>query len=329
MNRKGIKFFCIALVGIFMATCQIPVTAESFSPRDEVLNAESEELAVRAETLIDQSVEAIINDDTETYKKAEQNLDTMGVEKVSYKEIISLTGYNANVSSLESSSVNSISSQTVTFRTQYLDYTQNGVTYDMMRIYATPTGSEGSLYRTGTTTQQHKPSYTKVKASAVVALNMAISTIAGAASDTISIGQSVYELVNGIYTACTSTSTLDNVKASYTWNIAETCSFMYFKNKSETMWHLKGRFSKASAAVGASVPLLSINGGNVYTSVAQKSYSGEAIPNNYNRVGNPFNAFLNGGIYESRITHVVIQGLAGTPVYTKPLANPSEPAEIY
>lgn len=328
MKKRRIKFCCIALVGIILTTCQIPVTAESFSPSDEVLNAENKELTIQAENLIDQSVKAIVSNDVESYEEIDQALDDMGVEKVSYEEVVQLTSLcskNPNNDCISTYSANG----NVTFRTQYLDYTKNGITYDMMRIYATPTNAFSSLHRCDSKVTEFKSTTNKATAAAVTGLNMAISTIGGAASDTISRFLSVYDLVKGIYSACSSTSIINNVTSNSTWDVAETCSFIYFKNKSEQMWRLKGRFSQASASVNICIPQITFNGITAQSRMDVNYYYGDAVPKYYNRIEQPFNCFLNGGIYESRITHVVIFGVAGEVLHTNKLSNPAEPAEIY
>lgn len=83
------------------------------------------------------------------------------------------------------------------------------------------------------------------------------------------------------------------------------------------MWHLKGRLSRASAAVNVCIPTIKFNGITAQSSMDVNYYYGDAAPKNYNRIETPFNCFLNGGIYESRITHVVIFGVSGEVLHTK------------
>jgi hypothetical protein len=327
MKKRIVKFFCTILAGSILTTCQIPVTASSLKPSEDVLNSKSEELSTQAETLISQSVETIINNNTNLYNELDHELDDMGVKKISYEDVVQLTSVNGE--RLSDNALATYSNNNVTFRTQCLDYTKNGKTYDMMRIYATPTNAFSTLHKASSQVTRFKSTQTKVTASAVTGLNMAISTIGGAASDTISRFLSVYDLVKGIYSACSSTSTLNNVESNTTWDIMETCSFIYFKNKSEQMWHLKGRFSQASASVNVCIPTIKFNGISAQSRMDVNYYYGDALPKYYNRIEQPFNCFLNGGIYESRITNVVIFGIAGSSIHTDKLSNPSEPAEIY
>lgn len=319
------KLLSMLLACTIMCTCQIPVSAELLSPSDEILNAEAEELSERAESLIDLSAQSIVDGDYDTYDEINAELEEMGVQEVSYEDVVKLT---ASEESCEGISVYS-SPSNVSFRTQYLNYTKDGKTYDLMRVYATPTSAISSLHRCDSKTMQFKSTSNKVTASAVAGLTMGISTLGGVASDTLSAVFSVYDLVKGIYTACSSSSILNNVMSTYVWNIAESCSFVYFKEKSDQMWHLKGRFSFASASVGVTIPSITINGTIAYSNMVQRSYGGQAVPKYYNRLERPFNCFINGGIYEARISNVVIFGLSGSVIRNQRLSNPLEPAEVY
>ena len=72
------------------------------------------------------------------------------------------------------------------------------------------------------------------------------------------------------------TSVVSDIKGSYTWATAETCVFVYFQR------NLKGQYSKASVAVGVSVPTLKVKGKKAIAKVLQKSYNKTVTPQNYN-----------------------------------------------
>ncbi len=122
MKKRIAKFFCTILAGSILTTCQIPVTASSLKPSEDVLNSKSEELSTQAETLISQSVEAIINNNTNLYNELDHELDDMGVKKISYEDVVQLTSVNGE--RLSDNALATYSNNNVTFRTQCLDYTK-------------------------------------------------------------------------------------------------------------------------------------------------------------------------------------------------------------
>ena len=79
------------------------------------------------------------------------------------------------------------------------------------------------------------------------------------------------------------TSVVSDIKGSYTWATAETCVFVYFQSPTISgAWNLKGQYSKASVAVGVSVPTLKVKGKKAIAKVLQKSYNKTVTPQNYN-----------------------------------------------
>ena len=114
------------------------------------------------------------------------------------------------------------------------------------------------------------------------------------------------------------TSVVSDIKGSYTWAAAETWA-----------WNLKGQYSKASVAVGVSVPTLKVKGKKAIAKVLQKSYNKTVTPQNYNSTQKAFEAYKNGGTYKAiGISKVNITGVEGKKVGTIKLSNPPSPSGI-
>ena len=127
------------------------------------------------------------------------------------------------------------------------------------------------------------------------------------------------------------TSVVSDIKGSYTWAAAETCVFVYFQSPTISgAWNLKGQYSKASVAVGVSVPTLKVKGKKAIAKVLQKSYNKKWTPQNYNSTQKAFEAYKNCGTYKAiGISKVNITGVEGKKVGTIKLSNPPSPSGIW
>lgn len=266
--------------------------------------------------LIEERTAAQLMNDKDQVDILSDSLSEYGLNPISRQEINKLDN--------NSSSAIAKASSNVKFETINTTYTVNGVKYKIKRIYATPIG-QSNIYKTGVTT------LTNSKSASAIAMNFfktTVSCAAGIASDTISIAQSAYSAFSGIVNGLKTTSTINNIKATYTWNTAETCAFIYFLNPTTDAYILKVRYSKVSYGVGASIPVLTVDGKDASAKVIQKAYSGSATPKNYNNTYQAYLKFKNGGIHTAQINSINVKGVEGKTVKSIKLTNPQEPAEI-
>lgn len=138
------------------------------------------------------------------------------------------------------------------------------------------------------------------------------SSVAGVVNEPIGIVQTVYGFASEISNYLSKTSVVSDIKGSYTWAAAETCVFVYFQSPTISgAWNLKGQYSKASVAVGVSVPTLKVKGKKRQLKYF-KSYNKTVTPQNYNSTQKAFEAYKNGGTYKAiGISKVNITGVEG------------------
>ena len=227
---------------------------------------------------------------------------------MSISQIIKLTGEVPKLDSDGNTEQNLRAASAATFQTKYSTYTYKNKKYKVMRVYATPNGKTGPLYKTGNSTVKNSKS---LEAIAMNLIKITSSSVAGVVNEPIGIVQTVYGFASEISNYLSKTSVVSDIKGSYTWAAAETCVFVYFQSPTISgAWNLKGQYSKASVAVGVSVPTLKVKGKKAIAKVLQKSYNKTVTPQNYNSTQKAFEAYKNGGTYKAiGISKVNITGL--------------------
>jgi len=335
MRKRFFNFMSFLLVASLLLVSQTQVFATSIERATEtVLNSEtSQEVSVsEIDALIEQRTKALIENNQKLYDEINGSLEERGLSEVTLEEVIELTGSvpmidgsTLSPDSLDKPEMDALASS-ATFETVYSTYVTGGRSYDVMRVYATPNGNTGTLYQTGNTSVTNSAS---AAANTMAFIKIGVSSVAGLASDTIGVVQTVYGALSGIVSQLSTTSTVTNIKATYVWNAAETCVFVYFPSPTiGGLWNVKAIYSKATSGVGVNVPTLVTSANGTIAVVQQKSYSGSATPVNYNSTAKAFESYQNGGTYQSRVSKITITGIEGKTVKTINLRNPSIPAEI-
>ena len=266
------------------------------------------------DALVEERNQAYLNGDYEEVANLTAELRSNGMSTISLAELNTLTG-NENTFSSRSGTV---------FETVYSTYITAGKSYDIMRVYATPTtGSD--LYMTGVTAVKNSVS---ALANAMKFIGITAEAAIGLASDSIGVVQTVYGALQSYINAFSPTTTVTNISSSYTWNVGETCVFVYVKSTTGE-WVMGAQYSKATASVTVVTPTLEYGTNGAIASAITKYYSGSATPTNYNDTAKAVNAFLGADLYDdARITRIVINGIEGKTVETVNLVNPDFPGMI-
>lgn len=316
VKRRNSFIIALSLILILLFNVPIQAFASESDPVQGYEITESGTPIQEIDKLLDQRTEAILSNDEKLEEQLDESLNEQGLKRITKQEVMRISGQDLSAMTRASSNVK--------FETIDTTYTVGGVKYKVKRIYATPNG-RSNIYKTGVTTLSNS------KSASAVSMNIiktTVSSAAGFASNTISAVQSVYAILSTAIDGLEKTSTINDIKATYTWNTAETCAFIYFLNPATDAYILKGRYSKASYGVGISIPTLKVDGRNVSASVKQKSYSGSATPKNYNNIYQAYLKFKNGGIHVAQVNTISIKGIENKTVKTINLTNPQEPAEI-
>ena len=140
--------------------------------------------------------------------------------------------------------------------------------------------------------------------------------------------QTVYGALSSLVSNLSSISTIKNISSSYTWNVAETCVFVYIKSPTTGMWIQGAQYGKASSNVTVVTPTLTYGTNGAIASSVTKTYSGTATPSNYNSTAQAFNGYLGSVYTDAKVSKVVIKGIEGKTVKTIKLLNPDIPAMI-
>jgi hypothetical protein len=273
--------------------------------------------------LMEKRTQAILSKDFTAADEIGAELEKLGAKEVSLNEVLVLT--DSTPEEFEKSSDIQLLAASATFSTVYSTYTTGGQTYDVMRIYATPTGSTGTLYQTGVTATTNSNS---AAANTMQILKMVVSSTVGVASNTIGIAQTVYGFLKDLISLLSPTSTISNITTSYTWSAAESCVFIYFQSKTSGAWVLAGQYSKATTTMHTATPVLKVQGTSVIGSTVSKDHNGSATPLYYNDTAKAYTEFRATGIHVSRIKQITVTGVEGKTVKTIRLANPDIPAAI-
>lgn len=316
------KYLTLILSALVLIVAIVPNQNLYASMVDEEITNNSEVRINEIDKLIDKRTEALLTSDFKLYNKINNEVKELGVEEITLDEVVKLTESSTDY---RNTYLRSISSDpTIRYEKTNYTYSSGGKTYDIMKITATPLGQEGLLYKTGTTVVENSSS---ASANSMKFIGIGVSSLAGVASSTISIVQTIYSAIKDFVSVLTPTSTIKNIKASYTWNTAETCSFIYIFDKSIGSYKLGARYHKVSSGLGVSVPNLVVNGGDSVAVVNQWNKSGIATPVNYDSTSVAVDYFRRSSIYTSSISKVLITGIEGKIVNKVYLRNPQNPRE--
>lgn len=270
----------------------------------------------------DDRMEALVQGDLLRYSELTNLLNSYGVKEVTPAEIAEITGEDVPMQ-LSSETRNGIK-----YETYNTTYTYSGKTYEIMRILATPTSNYSSntvLYKTGSINLKNSKT---AKANAMYVIGATVNSGAGLASNKIGIAQTVYGFFKDVTSELSSTSEITNIKASYTWNTALACSFVYVRENSNATFMLRGVYHKASAAIAVTVPQLSVTGNqNIQTSMLQNSHSGTATPVNYNSTLKAVQGFINNKQYQSSVESVKMTGVEKKTIKNITFSLPMTPLE--
>lgn len=258
-------------------------------------------------SVIDLQNKAFIEEDFSSVQEYENKLDSLGVQTVTGSELAKIIGEDQ---------VGSIAKvKGATMKTVYSKYTTGGKTYDVMRVLATPTTSS-NLYKTGVTALK---SDTSVTAKACNVLKTIGKTVAGESKAGSAL--TVYDFIKSVASDISSTTTITSISSTYTWNTAETCSFIYFKSPSG-IWVHSASYTKASCTVTVVVPTLKYGTNGTKTAHRTATYTSTFTPAYYDNTSKAY-AGYKGTVYMSqRIKSINITGVSGKTVKNVALTCP-------
>jgi len=217
---------------------------------------------------------------------------------------------------------------TVRFETLNSTLFSGGNQYRIMRIIASPVGV-GLLNTTGVTTLNNRNS---AAANVMQFIRIGVSAIAGTASNTIGLVQTVHGALRNIVAVVQPMTTITNISTTYVWSVTERAIFIHVFDHAQATYRLSARFHSANASVGINVPTLVINGSQSVPVVEQSNHLGSATPTNYNSTMRAIEAFRQRGsfslpVFSSSIRSVNFRGIEGQNIINHALRNPQNAME--
>lgn len=275
------------------------------------------------DSINDERLEAVAAGDEQRYLELTNLLHSYGVQEATPAEVAELTGEDMPVSQ------SSDTRNGITYDTYNTTYTYSGVTYDILRILATPVpgySRDTVPYKTGNVILTNsKPA----KASIMHIIGTAASSTAGTLYNKLGVVQTAYSFFKDSCSELSSTTEITNIKASYVWNTALACSFIYVRvHSSNTSYDLRGLYHKASAAIAVTVPQLAVAGNqNILAYMLQNNLSGTATPTNYDSTLKAVQGFVNKQQFRASIEGVTMTGVEDKTIKSITFSLPMTPSE--
>ena len=162
MKKSIKKFFVIGVISaIIMNQSIMPAMASCktmYVEKEEISNEQEDTQISEIDDLMEKKCEALIQKDNTKCEDINNELEEKGVETMSISQIIKLTGEVPKLDSDGNTEQNLRAASAATFQTKYSTYTYKNKKYKVMRVYATPNGKTGPLYKTGNSTVKNSKS---------------------------------------------------------------------------------------------------------------------------------------------------------------------------
>lgn len=286
----------------------------------------------RIQELLNERTSALLDDDQSTYDEITQTLRTYGVKEVAYEDIPALLGEDSLPSSF-SNPDESYTTDNSIFEYYYTTYNHGSTTYDIMRILASPNPNavgDTILYQSGSITLHSAKPATLI---GMELLGIGVESLLGVESIVgapVAVGSAItftlFDVIDTISSGLSTSSEVSSVSASYIWNVAEDCSWIYVSKKGEGNYQLAGCYHKASMGILIGIPNLIVEDMNSTAYVKGFERQITAYPENYDSIFYALDSYVKGrGVYMSSITELPITGLDGKTVKMVKLSNPYYP----
>lgn len=295
------------LVSAFMAAVLLTL---SFAV--PVFAQESSDNSARIDSLFDERAELICLEKWDEVDSIDRQLESLGVEKLTAAEEDERFG----------SYVSAPTSTDTTWFSSRVNYTYNGVTYEIQTLTAQPNRNDSCLKQSGS---RSLSSTDKRKAGGMNALS--IAAFIGS-----SMALTVYDSARGFVNGVSKTAEISSAEIVYSYAHTTTASFKYVKvsGQSDDYQVLSYASTKGTTAVGYQYPTFIYSGGSVKPNIIQGSRTINSTPEGYNSNLNAIKAFTDP--YAPRMAYVKkvqITGLEWEAVSSIYPPCPQFPTQIF
>lgn len=306
-------------IGVLMAAI---VLATSFTAT--AFAQSTSDNSTQIDVLLEKRAELICLDKWNEVEVIDQQLEKLGVEKLTQAEVEARFG---DVSG-STPYVSTPSSKNVTWLSSRTDYTYGGVTYEIQTLTAQPNQNDSNLKDSGS--KAIASSY-KWKAGIMNAISVVGSSLAGEIPGA-SLVLSVYDSVSGFVSGISKTTEISSAEIVYSYAHTTTVSFKYVKVKgqSDDKQSLTYISTKGTTAVGYQYPTFSYSGGAAKPNVIQGNRTINSTPSGYNSNLNAVKAYTDPyAVRRAYVGSVKITGIESKSVSTIYPVCPEFPAHIY
>ncbi|WP_143482950.1 hypothetical protein [Pseudoflavonifractor sp. An85] len=304
------------VISVLMATLlfSLSFTANAFAQSSVDNN-------LKVDELLEKRAEFICLEQWDNVASIDQQLEQLGVEKLTAQEVeehfVSVTPY-----------VSTPVSSNVTWFSSRRDYTYGGVIYEVQTLTAQPNQNNSQLKTSGS--RAIASSY-KWKAGAMNALSVVGSALVGEIPGA-SLYLTVFETVSGFVSGISKTTEISSAEIVYSYAHTTTASFKYVKVKgqSDDYQSLTYISTMGTTAVGYQYPTFRYSGGSVQPNIIQGQRTINSIPTGYNSNANAVKAYLDPyAPTRAFVGRIKITGLESKSISTISPACPQFPSQVY
>lgn len=277
---------------------------------------------ISIEKILDLRTKALLEDNTTDYNIYNKQLSKLGFVETNISEINKITDntiFDENSSFLKSQ----LSAPNIKFERKNYTYSYNGKSYDILQIVATPEAKSSLLYQSGAKILTKSNA---AQISSTAALQFAMDTVVGF-TKVPAILYNLFNLVRGTLPNISSSTTVSDVSANYTWNAAQTCAFFFVFDNNLGSYRQAGRFHKITSAVAVNIPTLIVSGKDVVADIIQSKKSVQYTPPKYGHISSVLNAYISKTIFTQSVNSILIKGLNNLQVAHVSFRSPKTPIE--
>ena len=320
--KKVLAILMAGIMGIMLFSSVAVVSAGEMSEEAILKRVVEKDQAIDA--LTSQRVEALMEGDFSKMAEIDEELQSMGVEEITYAELCQKTKLAAPLGVQMQSQASSSDTKMVTYSN---DIKHNGEWYTYMVVKVIPQNfnSKLAINQAYPVIQENRSLET-----GKVIVEAAANFVIGAKDKFAGIYATVFDVVCDVISVSQDTI-IDNIVANYTWTALETAKFTYMPSDT-----INGEYIPIAACnnvtytVTVNVPIMEFNHGVPIDDIIVKKYSGSYTPPLNSSAGLALERYIDGGgYYVNRLESFDINGIDGKKVKTVELLAPDNPSVVW
>ena len=322
--KKAIAILMTVMLGVMIFSSAAVVSAGEIS--EEVILKRATEKDQAIDALTSQRIEALMEKDFSKMAEIDEELQSMGVEEITYAELCQKTKSAAPLG--EQMPLRASDSSDTKMVTYSNDIRHNGKWYTYMVVKVIPQNFNSKL-----AINQAYPVFqeNRLLAAGKVIVETAVNKIIGLTKNNfVEVVATAYDLISE-FIAIAQDTIIDNVTANYTWTALETAKFTYMPSDT-----INGEYIPIAACndvtytVTVNVPIIEFDYGVPNDDIIVKKYSGSYTAPLDSSASLALKRYIDGGGYHvNRLESFDIKGIDGQFVRTVELLAPDYPSLVW